>query len=180
MSERDMARSDWSRVYSKKQVFRDFSCGGREGRISLLKITAIRSPFIRRLDGQEVLLADTGYYWLQLALDGSHAWFTVMFDDRGELIQIYVDVTGGNEAKKENPTFEDMYLDYVVYGDNVYELDRDELEEAYSSGAIDKERYLTALDEGKKIRDLLTANTRQVREFFARQFRAMEPDLEGE
>ncbi len=180
MSERDMARSDWTRVYSKKQVFRDFSCKGRKGRISLLKITAIRSPFIRRLDGHEVLLADVGYYWLQLAFDGSHAWYTVMFDDSGELIQIYVDVTAGNEALKENPTFVDMFLDYVVWGGKVYELDRDELEEAFSSGAIDERQYLTAIDEGKRIRDFLTENTQQVREFFIRQFHGMEPELEGE
>ena len=113
MSKKDMLRSAWTRVRSKKQIIREFACGEHKGKISLLKILELSGPFVRRYENREIVLADAGYYWLQLAEDRSHAWFTVMFDDQGRFIEIYVDVTDGNDALAENPTFDDMYLDYV-------------------------------------------------------------------
>ena len=101
MARKDMARSAWTRVLSKKQIVRGFACGEREGKISLLKILQIREPFKRSYEGREVVLADAGYYWLQLAADRDRAWFTVMFDDKGRLVQIYVDVTDGNDAQAD-------------------------------------------------------------------------------
>ena len=120
MSKRDMSRSAWTRVLSKKQIIRGFSRGDRVGKISLMKILALSAPLIRSYEGRDCVLADAGYYWLQLAMHASHAWFTVMFDERGELVQIYVDVTDGNDALIDDPCFEDMYLDYVVHGGRVY------------------------------------------------------------
>ena len=120
MSKKDMLRSAWTRVRSKKQIIREFACGEHKGKISLLKILELSGPFVRRYENREIVLADAGYYWLQLAEDRSHAWFTVMFDDQGRFIEIYVDVTDGNDALAENPTFDDMYLDYVVADGKVY------------------------------------------------------------
>ena len=93
-------------------------------------------------------------------------------------IEIYVDVTDGNDALAENPTFDDMYLDYVVADGKVYELDRDELEEAYASGAVTKEQYETALAEGEKIRKNLTENTEQAIAFFTEQYEILKHELE--
>ena len=178
MSKKDMLRSAWTRVRSKKQIIREFACEEHKGKISLLKILELSGPFVRRYEDREIVLADAGYYWLQLAEDRSHAWFTVMFDDQGRFIEIYVDVTDGNDALAENPTFDDMYLDYVVADGKVYELDRDELEEAYASGAVTKEQYDTALAEGEKIRKNLTENTEQAIAFFTEQYEILKHELE--
>ena len=179
MSERDMERSAWTRVLSKKQIIRDFALGERRGKISLLKILALTEPMMRSYEGREIVLADAGYCWLQLALDRSHAWFTVMFDEQGRLIQIYVDVTDGNRALIANPRFEDMYLDYVVHGARVYELDRDELEEAYRSGAITEIQYETALTAGERIYRELEQNREEIQTFFKSQFRTLRAELEA-
>ncbi len=180
MSTKDMSRSTWTRVSSKKQIIRDFAYGEQKGKISLLKILEINGQLKRNYEDREIVLADAGYYWLQLAVDKSHAWFTVMYDNQNKLIQIYVDVTDGNDALIDNPTFEDMYLDYVVYGNKVYELDRDELDEAYSSGAISQKQYDTALCEGRKIFDDLTKNREQIKAFFLEQFKILKIDLDDE
>ena len=180
MVKKDMARSAWTRILSKKQIFRDFAHGEEKGKISLLKITEISEPLRRSYEGREVVLADTGYYWLQLALNRAHEWFTVMFDDRGTLVQIYADVTDGNDALIDNPCFEDMYLDYVVYGSRVYELDRDELEGAFAAGSISKEQYDTAVAEGEKLRVFLSENTEEVKAFFSEQFEKLKKELEAE
>ena len=178
MDLRDMARSAWTRIRSKQQIIRDYAWGEYRGKISLLKILEITAPLIRSYEGQEVLLADTGYYWLQLAIHGSHAWFTVMFDAGGELIQIYVDVTDGNDALKENPTFSDLFLDYVVHGSRVYELDRDELEEAFRAGLVSGQQYEDALTAGERIYRALRENTEKIQAFFENQYLLLRAELE--
>ena len=178
MTEKDMLRSSWTRVTSRKQMIRDYACGEYKGKISLLKILELSSPFKRSYGDREIVLADAGYWWLQLAIHQAHAWFTVMFDDQGRLVEIYVDVTDGNDALKDNPTFEDMYLDYVVADGKIHELDREELEEAFSSGVITKIQYETALAEGAKIRQDLTEHTERITAFFTEQFGKLKQELD--
>ena len=178
MPEKDMLRSRWTRVIARKQLIRDFARGEYKGKISLLKILELSSPFKRSYGDWEIVLADAGYWWLQLAIHQAHAWFTVMFDEQGRFVEIYVDVTDGNDALKDDPTFEDMFLDYVVCDGKVYELDRDELEEAFASGTISQVQYETALAEGRKIRRDLTENTEQIRAFFQEQFEKLRPEVE--
>ena len=103
MSKKDMLRSTWTRVTSKKQIIRDYTCGECRGKVSLLKILEINGALKRTYNNREIVLADVGYYWLQLAFDGSHAWYTVMFDPRKRLVQIYIDVTDGNHTSCDNP-----------------------------------------------------------------------------
>lgn len=179
MSRKDMARSAWTRILSKKQIIHDFVCGEQRGKISLLKILKISGQFKRSYEGREIVLADEGYYWLQLAMDRSHAWFTVMFDARGDLIQIYFDITDGNDALTDNPGFEDMYLDYVLYNGKVYALDRDELEGAYLSGVISKEQHDIALAEGEKLRTALSRDPERFTAFFSEWFEKLRPEVDN-
>ena len=176
MVRKDMLRSDWVRIRRKRQIIRDFAAEGREGTISLLEILEITEPLVREYEGREVVLADRGYFWLQLGLQGDTAWYTVMFDPRGELVQIYVDVTAGNDCERENPVFDDLYLDFVVHGERVYELDRDELEAAYASGEISRELYETALAAGERLGKLLREQREQIQTFFREQFRQLKAE----
>ena len=175
---KDMARADWTRILAKRQIIRDFAHEGMTGKISLMKIEEISEPLTRRYEGEEIVLFGKGFYWLQLAVEKAHAWYTVMYDEAGQLVQIYVDITDGNDTRREIPVFEDMYLDYVLHGDKVYELDRDELDAAYSSGDVTRRQYETALAEGEKVRSCLTAHPERVRAFFAEQFNALRKELD--
>ena len=179
MDLRDMKRSAWTRIRSKHQIIRDFAFENYAGKISLLKILEISEPLKHSYEGREIMLADVGYFWLQLAIHGSHAWFTVMFDEKGELIQIYVDVTDGNDARKSNPTFSDLYLDYVVHGSRVYELDREELEAAYHAEEISRDQYETALSSGERIHQALEQNREEIQAFFVGQFSRLKAELDA-
>ena len=161
MVRKDMLRSDWSRIREKRQCIRDFSWQGRRGKISLLEILEIGEPLVRQYEGRDVVLAHRGYFWLQLGFHGDTAWYTVMFDPRGELVQIYVDV----------------YLDFVVHGERVYELDRDELEAAYASGEISRALYDTALTAGDRLGELLREHREQIQDFFREQFRLLRAEM---
>ena len=177
MVRKDMLRSDWSRIREKRQCIRDFSWQGRRGKISLLEILEIGEPLVRQYEGRDVVLAHRGYFWLQLGFHGDTAWYTVMFDPRGELVQIYVDVTAGNDCQREDPVFDDLYLDFVVHGERVYELDRDELEAAYASGEISRALYDTALTAGDRLGELLREHREQIQDFFREQFRLLRAEM---
>ena len=180
MSKKDMLRSTWTRVTAKKQIIRELARDGRQGKVSLLKILDINGPLIRNYDNREIVLADVGYYWLQLAFDGEYAWYTVMYNVQKELVQLYVDVTDGNSALCENPIFEDMYLDYVMFEGKVYELDRDELEDAFSEGKITKEQFEKALAEGARIEAELRRDPEGIMRSFRELFERLLPEIEAD
>ena len=159
---RKMRRDDWQRVLEKDVFIRDFTMNGQKGKISLLKIRRVTQPLAVAHGENKVIIADVNYSWLQIALDGQFFWLTAMFDEEDRLLQIYIDMTNGNVASAENPYFEDMYLDYVVAGNRVWELDRDELDEAFHSGAITPAQYERTLSEGEKVFAYLRAHTPEV------------------
>jgi predicted RNA-binding protein associated with RNAse of E/G family len=128
MEIRDMRRTAWRRVKQKEQIILPCSCGNVQGKVSLLKIREVSEPFSAVFNGERIMLAERNYSWLQLAMENDFAWFTVMFDDSDRFLQVYVDLTCGNLTDRDNPVFEDLYLDYVLCEGQVKEMDADELE----------------------------------------------------
>ena len=129
---RDMRRSDWHRILERRYTVSPCSFQGMEGVVSLLEIQKVTNPLTVHYESGEVLIADAGYSWLQLAFKEQFFWATVMFDNKGEVMQGYFDITGGNTFEDmENPTFQDMYLDLVLLSDGGLQvLDQDDLAEA--------------------------------------------------
>ncbi|MDE7218267.1 MAG: DUF402 domain-containing protein [Oscillospiraceae bacterium] len=140
---KDMRRSDWSRILRREYVSRDCQICGIRGKESLLVIREVTRPLTVHDGGEDVLIAEKDYAWVQIALEGLPFWMTAMYDDRGRLIQIYFDITAGNRFNDpENPTFVDMYLDIVVNSrGELYILDREELDAALSEGAVTAEEW---------------------------------------
>ena len=132
MAMKDMRRSDWSRILSRRYASRPCRFRGREGRVSLLVIEEAAEPLIVQDAGEELNIVERGYAWVQIALEGLPFWLTAMYDAQGRLIQIYFDITAGNRFDDpENPTFVDMYLDIVVNSrGELFVMDQDELDEA--------------------------------------------------
>ena len=152
---------------------------------------------------KQVLIADAGYSWLQVALKDRYFWATVMFDDMGNFLQGYFDITAGNSFEDmDNPKFQDMYLDLVLLSDGrILVLDREELEgllvensdEPYADriakgimevfrrgGSIDTTRQLAAVVE--KALEFLPAKERKetVKKSCQRTFQALRIDVNSE
>lgn len=143
MGKKDMRRSDWQRILRREYVSRDCRMHGIRGKESLLVIREVTGPLVVHDGGEDVLIAEKDYAWVQIALEGLPFWLTAMYDARGRLIQIYFDITGGNRFDDpENPTFEDMYLDIVVssHGE-LFVMDQDELDQALADGDITREAW---------------------------------------
>lgn len=165
-----MRRDDWHRVLEKTYRAEDFPCGERTGKLSLLMIRRVTAPL--RVDNGPgpFTIADQDYAWVQLAFPGEFAWFTAMFDDVGNLLQVYVDMTNGNHTDTDDPWFEDMYLDYALADGRVFELDRDELDAALAQAQITRAQYDRTLAEGEKIHLLLTRHAPEIERFFAEEY----------
>ncbi len=143
MNIKDMKRSNWSRCLRKDYVAKNFDLDGYQGQMSLSILRALTAPLTIHYDFGDILIADTDYSWLQIALKDQFFWVTAMFNNHDSLIEIYIDINAGNcFDDPENPCFNDMYLDIVILPDGtVSVLDQDELDEALSGGVISKEAY---------------------------------------
>lgn len=158
---RDMRRSDWHRILERKYTVSPCVFQDLEGVVSLLQIQKVTEPLlVPGEDGKKVLIADAGYSWLQVAFKEQFFWATVMFDAKGEFMQGYFDITGGNTFEDmENPRFQDMYLDLVLLGDGrILVLDRDELDGALEQREISEEQYQQTVKAGERLYGFLQEN----------------------
>ena len=165
---RDMRRSDWHRILEREYSVNPCSFQGMEGVVSLLQIRKVTEPLmVPGENGEKVLIADAGYAWLQVAFKEQFFWATVMYDDKGNFMQGYFDITAGNDFEDvENPTFRDMYLDLVLLDDGrILVLDEDELEEAFKKSEITKEQYRKTVEEGEKLHRFLVENQKEFVKF---------------
>lgn len=175
MIQKDMRRSDWRRILRREYVSRDCRMHGRRGKESLLVIREVTGPLFVHDAGEDVLIAEKDYAWVQIALEGLPFWLTAMYDNSGRLIQIYFDITGGNCFENpDNPWFEDMYLDIVVTSrGELCVMDQDELDEALAHGTITKEDYDKAEAACRQLYAYLEENRESVTELCGRVYREL-------
>ena len=73
---RDMRRSDWHRILEREYKASPCVFQGMEGVVSLLQIKKVDKPLTVRHEFGEVLIADAGYAWLQVAFKEQLFWAT--------------------------------------------------------------------------------------------------------
>ena len=175
MNRKDMRRSDWHRILRREYVSRDCRLHGIRGKESLLVIREVTGPLMVHDGGEDVLIVEKDYAWVQIALEGQPFWLTAMYDAQGRLIQIYFDITGGNRFDDpENPWFEDLYLDIVVNSrGELFIMDRDELDEALAEGAITREDWDKAGAACERLYAYLEENRDAVTELCDRTYREL-------
>lgn len=153
MKYRTMRRADWRRAQTRRMTGREVTKDGRRGRESVILIEKATAPLIVGApDGGSLCVADDGYVWFQRAFEGEETWLTAAFDDRGTLLQLYFDVTAGNDfTDPEDPGFRDLYLDVILTpGHGIGVLDRDELDEALAAGDVTRAQYDRVLRVGEE------------------------------
>lgn len=172
MNKKDMRRSDWYRILRREYVSRDCRMYGCKGKESLLVIREATAPLVVHDAGEDALIVEKDYAWVQIALEGQPFWLTAMFDDQGSLLQIYFDITAGNRFDDpENPWFADMYLDIVVNSrGELYVLDRDELDAALAESIITKEEWDQANAACTRLYAYLQQNRESVTELCGRVY----------
>ncbi|EJR55585.1 hypothetical protein IIM_00677 [Bacillus cereus VD107] len=131
--------STWKRLIEKTYTVKQIE----EGMLGILDIKKVREPSYKKYNGKELCIAGDEYAWMQYFINGKNFAITAMLDDQKQLVQYYIDVTKEYKIDERGlPYFDDLYLDVVLLpSGEIYVLDEDELEDAYSMGDITKEEY---------------------------------------
>jgi len=161
-----ITRDNWQRVVSKSFRFAEKTYGDFHCVIGLLTIDEVTAPLKKTMFGKELVLADKGYHWLQIAPADEPWWLTVMIDPNGNIVQYYYDITDRNILDGENSRFYDLYLDVVVLPDgNATILDMDELEVALKDGIITVAQYEAATATANRLLQDVPPRQDELKEF---------------
>lgn len=142
MKTKTMKRSEWWRLEECKFTSCSLDNNTEVGLIQMVKLA--KPLFVHYNDeNPQKCIADNGYSWLQIAKKDEHIWTTVMFNENGELLEFYFDITNQNVIKPDGESsFEDLYLDVVFFPSGQIDLlDEDELEDALQNGIITQEQF---------------------------------------
>jgi predicted RNA-binding protein associated with RNAse of E/G family len=147
------SREEWQRLRERQFEVRRVDRPGFHGYVSRLTIGSVTEPLVVPLNGTEYRLADAGFTWMQYVPDRSRHTLTTLLDERGEVIQWYVDIAARTGIDERGiPWWDDLFLDLVILPDgSVHLLDEDELEEAREAGEISREEYELARAEAERV-----------------------------
>ena len=175
MKTKDMKRTAWKRLLEKTYTLRDCAPWGHPGRESILRIHKVSQPLWVKEGYGRICIADAGHSWVQVACYGQPYWLTAMFDRKDRFLQIYFDIARPPcFDDPDDPTFEDLYLDVVLTSKlELAILDREELDEAWRNGEIDRETYDFALAACEKLLVWLKENKQELVDYITKVYHEM-------
>ena len=172
-------KSHWHRVLDRASAWT--SIEEVKGVAYLLHIKKVTEPLKKMCFGRQVTIADVGYYWLQIGLENENVWITAMFDECGNFVQYYFDVTLRNVINEENSYFEDLFLDIIVQGKNeIAVLDSDELKLALKEKIISKKEFKLARKVKKQIINYILKKRDKCDRISCKYFEILKNKLTGE
>ncbi|MBM7692721.1 putative RNA-binding protein associated with RNAse of E/G family [Peribacillus deserti] len=144
MKRKNADRETWSRLL--KSQFQSNKSSDYNGMWTRIDIFKIREPLFVTYNNVTQCIVQEGYSWIQLFPKGELYTITAVVDEKGQIIQWYLDVCwqhGINE--KGIPWYDDLYLDLVILPTGDYFiLDEDELQEALDLELINQEQFDSA------------------------------------
>ncbi|HEX7733955.1 MAG TPA: DUF402 domain-containing protein [Ktedonobacteraceae bacterium] len=157
MRRKSAARVDWERVLERRFIVQRIDAADYHGYVTLLRLDKVSEPLFVKFGQERVCIADQGYDWVQHFPDGEHFVLLSAFDERGELVQWYIDIVESMGVDENGvPWYQDLYLDIVVApnGETLL-LDVDELDEALRQGEITSGQYNFAWQQASALLDAL-------------------------
>ena len=145
--------SDIGKSVSSKIVRTDSI--GIVGYASWIEVHEVHRPYMVGEAGAEVCIANDGYSELAFLPDDENWQMTAIYDERGDIVEWYFDITCKNSVDEEgNPYCDDLYLDAVLMPDGrVLILDEKELVDAFNNGGVNQEDFDLAHRALKKLID---------------------------
>ncbi|MDN4071254.1 DUF402 domain-containing protein [Paenibacillus vini] len=146
-------RANWRRVTQRQFKSKYVDSDMFRGYVTSYSIQALRDPLWKTYGGNTFRIADKGFTWLQYYPKGEHYVVTAMFDDKGDIVEWYIDVCKTQGVTDQGvPWFDDLYLDIVVLKNGeVFLLDEDELDDALSRGHITVRDYDMATETARDV-----------------------------
>ncbi|KRG09221.1 DUF402 domain-containing protein [Staphylococcus sp. NAM3COL9] len=132
----------WRRIIDKEYTEVKVNNNKFKGIIGLVTMKKVREPLEVTVVGQDIVVADDNYQWLQILPEKKRYSITVMLDDKGNPLEYYFDINIKNVTQKGNARTIDLCLDVLVLPNGEYELvDEDDLQRALDQGQITKKQY---------------------------------------
>lgn len=132
----------WRRIIDREYTEVKVNNNKFKGIIGLVTMKKVREPLEVSVVGQNIIVADDNYQWLQILPEKKRYSITVMLDDKGNPLEYYFDINLKNVTQKGNARTIDLCLDVLVLPNGSYELvDEDDLQRALDTGQISKKQY---------------------------------------
>lgn len=138
----------------QKYEYRFFEVKENKCYISIKKILKMDKPFYTE---KGLCLIDQNYYIVEIVPLCEKYCLRIFVNNKKEIILYYFDMTlqNGFDSQKNSLYYDDLYLDVVKQGDNIYVLDEDELTEALESKKINQNEYELAIETKNNLIDSL-------------------------
>ena len=132
----------WRRIIDREYTEVKVNNNKFKGIIGLVTMKKVREPLEVSVVGQNIVVADDNYQWLQILPEKKRYSITVMLDDNGNPLEYYFDINIKNVTQKGNARTIDLCLDVLALHSGAYELvDEDDLLRALNQGQITKKQY---------------------------------------
>lgn len=168
-------RPNWKRVLSRTMVLQELNNEDYTGYAVLIYIDKVRDALWVELGGKKQCVVDNGYCWLTLFQQGESYVVTAMFNDKGEIVQWYIDIckaTGFTD--KGVPWYDDLYLDIIISSDySIALIDEDDLALALKQNVIKQEDFDYAYAQADRLLKLLRQNKFNLLEYSKKIYQDM-------
>ena len=143
----------WDCILAKEMQIKEVHTEFFDGYTVFLDMKEVTGPQYWQLRVQDIMVCDTGMKWLSMLPKDDFYCITAMMDQQDNMVLWYIDMIDDHGVDAEGvPWFDDLYLDLVVYADGTIVIDdRDELEDALTSGDVSKEQYMQALETCERL-----------------------------
>ncbi|MCH4394053.1 DUF402 domain-containing protein [Staphylococcus haemolyticus] len=133
----------WRRLLERDYIEVKVNNNRFKGIIGLVTMKKVREPLEVTVVGQNIIVADDNYQWLQILPEKKRYSITAMFDDKGNPLEYYFDINIKNITQKGNARTLDLFLDVLVLpSTREYELvDENDLKLALKNEQITKKQY---------------------------------------
>lgn len=145
-------KRSWRRLIRKEYHEIDVKDEQFEGIIGEIIMKKVKSPLVVNIIGEDIVVADDGYRWLQILPKDKHYSITVMYNRESQPIQYYIDINEANFPELGQARTHDLYLDVLVLPDGRYELvDEQDAKRALRKKEITKAQYDFAYQTANEI-----------------------------
>lgn len=153
-------RHPWPRVTRSRYRAWRLDAPLFRGYVSVFWIDQVREPLLLPFLGHHLTIADAGHLWLQLFPDGVPHTLTAMVDERGAIVQWYVDICHAHGQDADGSLwYDDMYLDVVMLPTGELEIiDGEELDDALDRAQVTPDEYAEAWREAIRVRAAIEAS----------------------
>lgn len=134
-----------------------------KGYACFLKLKNVENPLIVYNGKENICIKDNDFEWIEVYPTNENYAITIMYDNKGNLIEWYFDISKKIGIENGIPYEDDLYLDLVIMpnGERIV-IDEDELLNAKENGDITQEDVKLAYEVLKKLDNKYVSNLNEL------------------